>query len=384
MPNSARSPVAYRNLKTLPSKPNEAVFRLHVNQLEVRENTKEPPVNTKQAQGNWHAPLVLERYGMGNTPEPNAPTPMDGVEGLETPQTSYVPQRGESLSLRVAQVTLRTPPASSRPETKPVPAHATVSPSNEAPSEVASTSHLGSESSRYHSLLDEVKEEDFGRLTERYNELDDVADEILALNDKHDALSGKVDGVLEGTQELLEEVQSIKDNLSTMMGNMNSCQTSSDSFSQAPKNTGIPKRRREESLVLARSIRSYLAFLLGLEEACEAQILTSVTVDEANSPWNMSAANVFVAAFEQFQGLEMDLKILTKKPKNKQKSRNTQKRQQMRKRTLFTQRYDIALQDPRLQRHLELLGRLGVDGMSSDESDEEDGSGPVFRVRRPN
>ncbi len=52
---------------------------------------------------------------------------------------------------------------------------------------------------------------------------------------------------------------------------------------------------------------------------------------------------------------------------------------------LFTQRYDIALHDPRLQRHLELLGRLGVDGMSSDESDEEleDGSGPVSRVRRP-
>ncbi|KAF9490509.1 hypothetical protein BDN71DRAFT_1367878, partial [Pleurotus eryngii] len=119
------------------------------------------------------------------------------------------------------------------------------------------------------------------------------------------------------------------------------------------------------------------------------------------SPWNMSAANVFVAAFEQFQGLEMDLKIvkdafftrlktlkqdfkLAKKPKNEQKSRNTQKRRQMRKRTLFTQRYDIALQDPCLQRHLELLGRLGVDRMSSDESDEEDGSGPVFRVRRPN
>ncbi|KAF9488626.1 hypothetical protein BDN71DRAFT_1534920, partial [Pleurotus eryngii] len=146
--------------------------------------------------------------------------------------------------------------------------------------------------------------------------------------------------------------------------------------SRVPKNTGIPKHRREESLVLARSIRSYLAFLLGLEEACEAQILTSVTVDEANafaksrdvdcctvdnfridligppwSPWNMSAANVFVTAFKQFQGLEMDLKImkdafftrlkmlkqdfkLAKKPKNEQKSRNTQKLRQMRKRTV--------------------------------------------------
>ncbi|KAF9494447.1 hypothetical protein BDN71DRAFT_1431806 [Pleurotus eryngii] len=109
----------------------------------------------------------------------------------------------------------------------------------------------------------------------------------------------------------------------------------------------------------------------------------------------MSAANVFVAVFEQFQGLEMDLKIvkdvfftqlkmlkqdfkLAKKLKNKQKSRNTQKRWQMRKRTLFTQHYNIALQDPHLQRHLELLECLGVDGMSSDESDKEDGSGPVF------
>ena len=82
-----------------------------------------------------------------------------------------------------------------------------------------------------------------------------MADEILALNEKHDALSGKVDGVLEGTQELLEEVQSIKDNLSMMMGNKNSCQPSSDSSSRAPKNTGVPKRRREESLVLA--VRSF-------------------------------------------------------------------------------------------------------------------------------
>lgn len=47
------------------------------------------------------------------------------------------------------------------------------------------------------------------------------------------------------------------------------------------------------------------------------------------------------------------------------------------------QRHDIALHDHRLQKHLDLLGRLGVDGMSSDESDGEDGSGPVFRVRRP-
>lgn len=50
---------------------------------------------------------------------------------------------------------------------------------------------------------------------------------------------------------------------------------------------------------------------------------------------------------------------------------------------LFTQRCDIALHEPRLQKHLDLLGRLGVDGMSSDESDGEDGSRPVFRVRSP-
>ena len=78
-----------------------------------------------------------------------------------------------------------------------------------------------------------------------------MAEEILALNNKHNTLSGKVDGVLEGTQELLEEMQSIKDNLLTMMGNMKMCQTSSDSSSRAPKNTGVPKRRTEESLVLA-------------------------------------------------------------------------------------------------------------------------------------
>lgn len=128
--------------------------------------------------------------------------------------------------------------------------------------------------------------------------------------------------------------------------------------------------------IYQRSIRSYLAFLLGLEEACEAQVLTSVTVDEADlfvksravdcctvdsfrvdligpprSPWNMSAANVFVAAFEQFTGLELDPKIvkaafftrlktlkqhfkLAKKSKNEQKTRIAQNRRQMRKRTV--------------------------------------------------
>lgn len=177
-PHSARSPATYRNLKTLPSKPTEAVLRLQVNQLEAREDTEEPPVNTRQTQDNWHAPLLLERYGMGNTPGPNAPRPMEGVEDLGAPQTSYGPPRGEvsfhvaqlrrytnplpnhgkSLSPRVAQVTLRTPPAPSHPETNP--AHPTVSPSDKAPSEVASTPYLSSESSRYHSLpqVDEVKE----------------------------------------------------------------------------------------------------------------------------------------------------------------------------------------------------------------------------------
>lgn len=103
--------------------------------------------------------------------------PMEGVEGLEMPQPSYIPQRGEvsfniaqlrrhtdplsnhgkSLPLQVSQATLRTQPAPSHSETDL--AHPTVGPGDEAPSEVAST--LGSSSgSRFHSLPDEVKEVD--------------------------------------------------------------------------------------------------------------------------------------------------------------------------------------------------------------------------------
>ena len=59
---------------------------------------------------------------------------------------------------------------------------------------------------------------------------------------------------------------------------------------------------------------------------------------------------------------------------------------------MFHLRLEAAQQHPLLQRHVDIMQRLGPDGMSSDESDVEDGRGgedpanptrPIFRVVAP-
>ncbi|KAF4572417.1 hypothetical protein EYR36_006921 [Pleurotus pulmonarius] len=414
----------YRNLKTLPSRRGEtsdqAVFRPQLNRAD--EGTH---VQTEQAQGFWADPLISEGYGMGTAL----------LERVLEDGTSQVrhDQRPERLE---ALPTVEHATFEALSNSEPLPGHLSSDRNPQGPS-LGTPSGRGAsmsvDPSDYHSLLDEVKKEDWSeRGTTQLNE------EIEELSNKYDALSEKVDIVVEGNQEVLEEVQSLRETISTMISNAGQSTTASKLASPDMKKPGITKRRAVETLVLAKSVRGYLATLLRMGEEGGAEALTTVgsndiqrfaelcggndvdggdccTVEDfridligpPRSLWNTSAANVFVQAFEAFTGVELDRQMvrtafftrlktlkqeykLSKKSKREQQSSVIQKRRKMRKRTLFIQRHDTVLHDHRLHKHISLLDRLGVDGMSSDESDGEECMGsevhtaaPRFRVRRP-
>jgi hypothetical protein len=143
----------------------------------------------------------------------------------------------------------------------------------------------------------------------------------------------------------------------------------------------------------------------------------------ARSPWNKSAAKVFSEDFVRHHGLEpttaliediedaFHTRIKSLKEKSKrhhlnaaQSHQETRKdRQHVRKSTviitshcrlwclphfyhsqLFHRRFEVAQMNPSLQKHVPLLQRLGVEGMSSDESENDDlTKNPRFFVLSP-
>ncbi|KAF9489565.1 hypothetical protein BDN71DRAFT_1498969 [Pleurotus eryngii] len=412
-PQKLVSASGYRNLKTLPSRGgktfNQAVFRPQVSRAD--EDTH---VQMEQAQGFWADPLISEGYGMGTA----------SMEWVLEDGTSQVCQRPERLEA-LPTVEQATSEALSNP--KPFLRHSssdrsrpTQGPSSGTP--LGRSVSISADPSDYHSFLDEVKKEDNFQ-----SEWDTkLNEEIEELSNKYGALSDKVDIVVEGNQEVLEEVQSLRETISTMIANTRQSTTPSKLASPDTKKLGLPKRRAVETLVLV------------MGEAGGGEALTSVgandterfaklcsgndgdggdccTVDDfridliglPRSLWNTSAANVFVHAFEAFTGMELDWQMvrtafftwlktlkqeykLSKKSKREQQNSFIQKRRKMRKRMLFTQRHETALHDHCLHKHIALLNHLGVDGMSSDESDGEECMGsemhsarPTFRVRRP-
>ncbi|KAF9492484.1 hypothetical protein BDN71DRAFT_1497472 [Pleurotus eryngii] len=420
-PQKLVSASGYRNLKTLPSCGgktfDQAVFRPQVSRAD--EDTH---VQTEQAQGFWADPLISEGYGMGTA----------SMEWVLEDGTSQVCQRPERLEA-LPTVEQATSEALSNP--KPFPRHSssdrsrpTQGPSSGTP--LGQSVSISADPSDYHSFLDKVKKEDNFR-----SEWDTkLNEEIEELSNKYGALSDKVDIVVEGNQEVLEEVQSLRETISTMIANARQSTTPSKLASPDMKKPGLPKRRAVETLVLAKSVRGYLAILLRMGEAGGGEALTSVGADDTErfaklcggndgdggdcctvddfrvdligpprSLWNTSAANVFVHVFEAFTGVELDWQMvrtafftwlktlkqeykLSKKSKREQQNSFIQKRRKMRKRTLFTQRHETVLHDHRLHKHIALLNRLGVDGMSSDESDGEEcmgsemhSAGPTFQ-----
>ncbi|KAJ8693182.1 hypothetical protein PTI98_010423 [Pleurotus ostreatus] len=402
----------YRNLKTLPLRRGETsdqtVFRPQLNRAD--EDTH---VQSEQAQGFWANPLISEGYGMGTAL-------LERVLEDGTSQVRQTPERLEALP----GVEYAASEALLNPE--PLPGHLSSDRSPQGPS-------LGTPSGWGASISSFLSEKDPSeRGTTKLNE------EIEELSNKYDALSEKVDIVVEGNQEVLEEVQSLRETISTMISNAGQSTTASKLASPDMKKPGMTKRRAVETLVLAKSVRGYLAILLRMGEEGRSEALTTVGSDDIQrfaelcggndvdggdcctvedfridligpprSLWNTSAANVFVHAFEAFTGVELDRQMvrtafftrlktlkqeykLSKKSKREQQNSIIQKRRKMRKRTLFIQRHDTVLHDHRLHKHISLLDRLGVDGMSSDESDGEECMGsevhtaaPRFRVRRP-
>ncbi|KAG9227852.1 hypothetical protein CCMSSC00406_0008674 [Pleurotus cornucopiae] len=216
-----------------------------------------------------------------------------------------------------------------------------------------------------------------------------------------------------------------------MISNAGQSTTASKLASPDMKKPGMTKRRAVETLVLVKSVRGYLAILLRMGEEGRSEALTTVGSDNIQkftelcggndvdggdcctvenfridligpprSLWNTSAANVFVHTFEAFTGVELDQQMvrtafftrlktlkqeykLSKKSKREQQNSIIQKHRKMRKRTLFIQRHDTVLHDHRLHKHISLLDRLGIDGMSSDESDGEECMGSEVHTAAP-
>ncbi|KAF7436045.1 hypothetical protein PC9H_002871 [Pleurotus ostreatus] len=204
-----------------------------------------------------------------------------------------------------------------------------------------------------------------------------------------------------------------------------------------PKITGNAKRRSPDVTLLASQVRKFFTLLVGEDNllqpsvgAEEAQNYANMwnarkginvppCCDEDNfrydllgtprSPWNQSAARVFAVAFRRWAQADLDhtattdafftwIKSLKQNYKKSQLNAAEQGRAQSlarrktRKRALFHLRLEAAQQHPLLQRHVDIMQRLGPDGMSSDESDVEDGRGgedpanptrPIFRVVAP-
>ncbi|KAJ7769593.1 hypothetical protein DFH07DRAFT_735937, partial [Mycena maculata] len=125
-----------------------------------------------------------------------------------------------------------------------------------------------------------------------------------------------------------------------------------------------------------------------------------------NSPWNKSAARVFAElairhfsfpnTVEQFDGIRhaftAHLKTIRKRYQTSLASgpqRGQQKRLdrlQTRKYQLFHRRRYLVYTFKPFQRHIDMIEQLGIDGMSSDESDREDiadGGHTKYRVLAP-
>ncbi|KAF9487056.1 hypothetical protein BDN71DRAFT_1514342 [Pleurotus eryngii] len=266
----------HRNLKTLPSNmhrvhrvPELAVLRPHVNQDTAKD------MQADRMQAHWSDPLASEGYGRRPTPRP---TP--DLEGIQ--QTGHATQGTEPSDLLppVEQASVGTQQGSSLPDPHTRSRHP--SDHGASPEEVASPhleqqTSISANSSDYHSILGEVKKENIESLPKRYTDAG-IVEEILELTNKHDILSEKVDGIVEENQELLEEVQSMSENISTLMENMRLRATQSDSLFQEKKKPNQPKRRTEEALVLAASVRDYLAVLLRVKDVG----LVSVSAEDAS------------------------------------------------------------------------------------------------------
>ncbi|KIK03084.1 hypothetical protein K443DRAFT_5667 [Laccaria amethystina LaAM-08-1] len=205
---------------------------------------------------------------------------------------------------------------------------------------------------------------------------------------------------------------------------------------RGPKISGLPKRRTAAANAMAANVRRHFrqlmqsrtlfAFMASNDDVFEFETIWKAnggtnaygrtppccTIDDfrvdlvglPRSPWNISASHVFCMDFIRYQGLAISdalyddvlyyfytrikgLKAAYAESQLLRGARSKRKqvrRRWQRKRATFLRRLEIADSHHLLQAHVPILQQLGVDGMSSDESDlEELERDPSVRQRRP-
>ncbi|OBZ73045.1 hypothetical protein A0H81_07122 [Grifola frondosa] len=177
---------------------------------------------------------------------------------------------------------------------------------------------------------------------------------------------------------------------------------SSPMFREPRKARIIPARRSGDSLALARDVQQHARFLMNRENwnspfdpaflAAEAEVLAfdpsrgyCCTADHfrpdlgspPGTPWNKSIAKVFVKSFMEEEiysctnSDEVEVAFRTHlKHLRKMLARAGQRENET---SLFYRQIEVAANHSELRRHLDILQTLGVDGISSDESDHENG-----------
>ncbi|KAL0959438.1 hypothetical protein HGRIS_014682 [Hohenbuehelia grisea] len=126
-------------------------------------------------------------------------------------------------------------------------------------------------------------------------------------------------------------------------------------------------------------------------EACTEESFQPDLTSSPGTPWNQSHVKVFVKSFLDFgayhctnrdqlkKAFATHLKSLRRKYQKQQltearrKERQRKANREERKRNLFYRRLDVTRKYEHLRQHGHILRRLGVSGMSSDESDHENG-----------
>ncbi|OBZ77588.1 hypothetical protein A0H81_02217 [Grifola frondosa] len=185
---------------------------------------------------------------------------------------------------------------------------------------------------------------------------------------------------------------------------------------QARKAKAITKHRSDNALSLSRDVQQHARFLMNRESSdspfdiafmaseedvsafnpfngycCTAADFRPDLRSPPGTPWNKSVTKVFVKSFIEegiysctdahmievaFQTHLKYLRTLHQRAgisKLENTARKRAAKRAERKRNLFYRRFEVAANHTDLQRHLGILQDLGVDGMSSDESEHENG-----------
>ncbi|KAI0367548.1 hypothetical protein BV20DRAFT_1037610 [Pilatotrama ljubarskyi] len=140
------------------------------------------------------------------------------------------------------------------------------------------------------------------------------------------------------------------------------------------------------------------AFNAGDNHCCDKENFKIDISNGALNRWNTSASMVFARAFVECGRFDCDdqeliaeafrthVRTLRKnflrqaEEEHVRKTAEKKARREQRKSTLFYRRRRVAAKYSQLKPHLPMLEQLGIDGMSSDESDEDSNGCKLFRI----